>query len=260
MSAITAVMSRARTIAADERIGIKAVLLRLLGRRPHDSIGLAVALVAACAILTNGLYMQSGPHPAPMFPTIKRPVSAWDTTGSVIVMPRPRPAAEAAPAAKVETPARPRAQIISDIQRELSRRGHYDGAVDGVYGPKLDAALRDFEQASGQKTNGELTEAALQMIARAPLKAAPAAGAKPGVTQVKADPIADLIAPSKRVIAIQRALADYGYGQVKPTGVHDPATRGAIEKFERDRKLPITGQVSDRLVRELAAVTGRPLE
>ncbi|HEX9361560.1 MAG TPA: peptidoglycan-binding protein, partial [Bradyrhizobium sp.] len=34
----------------------------------------------------------------------------------------------------------------------------------------------------------------------------------------------------------------------------------AIQKFERERKLPVTGQMSDRLVRELIAVTGRPIE
>ena len=75
-----------------------------------------------------------------------------------------------------------------------------------------------------------------------------------------ADPIAKLIAPSKRVMAIQRALSDFGYGQIKPSGQFDPATKAAIEKFERDRKLPVTGQISDRLVRDLAATTGRPLE
>jgi peptidoglycan hydrolase-like protein with peptidoglycan-binding domain len=62
------------------------------------------------------------------------------------------------------------------------------------------------------------------------------------------------------VTAVQRALSDFGYGQIKPTGVYDPDTRAAIEKFERDHKLPVTGQLSDRVVRELAAMTGRPLE
>jgi peptidoglycan hydrolase-like protein with peptidoglycan-binding domain len=62
------------------------------------------------------------------------------------------------------------------------------------------------------------------------------------------------------VIALQRALAEYGYGQIKPSGIVDPDTQAAIEKFERERKLPITGQPSDRVVRELAAMTGRPLE
>jgi peptidoglycan hydrolase-like protein with peptidoglycan-binding domain len=62
------------------------------------------------------------------------------------------------------------------------------------------------------------------------------------------------------VTAVQRALADFGYGQIKLTGVFDPDTRAAIEKFERDHRLPVTGQISDRFVRELAAMTGRPLE
>ena len=60
--------------------------------------------------------------------------------------------------------------------------------------------------------------------------------------------------------AIQRALSEFGYGQIKPTGQFDPETKAAIEKFERDRKLPVTGQISPRLLRELAALTGRPLE
>jgi hypothetical protein len=67
-------------------------------------------------------------------------------------------------------------------------------------------------------------------------------------------------AASNRVIALQRALAEYGYGQIKATGIIDGDTRTAIEKFERERKLPITGQATDRVVRELAAVTGRALE
>ena len=62
------------------------------------------------------------------------------------------------------------------------------------------------------------------------------------------------------MLAVQRALADFGYGQIKPTGLYDPDTHAAIERFERDRRLPVTGQVSDDLVRELSAVTGRPLE
>ncbi len=55
-------------------------------------------------------------------------------------------------------------------------------------------------------------------------------------------------------------LTDFGYGQIKPTGVADPETRAAIEKFEREHGLPVTGQMSDGLVRELGAMTGRPLE
>jgi peptidoglycan hydrolase-like protein with peptidoglycan-binding domain len=74
------------------------------------------------------------------------------------------------------------------------------------------------------------------------------------------DPIAELIAPAPRVTAVQRALNDFGYGPVKVTGNYGPETVAAIQKFERDRKLQVTGQISPRLLRELAAATGRPLE
>jgi hypothetical protein len=47
---------------------------------------------------------------------------------------------------------------------------------------------------------------------------------------------------------------------LKPTGTIGSDTQAAIQKFERDRKLPVTGQMSDRLVRELTAMTGRPIE
>jgi hypothetical protein len=74
------------------------------------------------------------------------------------------------------------------------------------------------------------------------------------------DPIADLIGPSPRIMAVQRVLSNYGYGQIKPTGMLDDTTSEAIEKFEREHKLPVSGRVSDRLVGALSAMTGRPIE
>jgi len=65
---------------------------------------------------------------------------------------------------------------------------------------------------------------------------------------------------SRRVAAVQRALTEYGYGQLKATGTIGADTQAAIQKFERERKIPVTGQMSDRLVRELAAVIGRPID
>ena len=68
------------------------------------------------------------------------------------------------------------------------------------------------------------------------------------------------VSGSHRVAAVQRELTEYGYGQLKPTGVIGADTQAAIQKFERARKLPVTGQVSDRLVRELASMIGHPVE
>jgi peptidoglycan hydrolase-like protein with peptidoglycan-binding domain len=80
------------------------------------------------------------------------------------------------------------------------------------------------------------------------------------VSNRSGDPLGDLINSSRRIAAVQRALTEFGYGQLKPTGNVGTDTQAAIQKFERDRKMPVTGQLSDRLVRELAAMTGRPIE
>ena len=92
--------------------------------------------------------------------------------------------------------------------------------------------------------------------------AANAATLRPPVAipPAKNDPVGDLIVSTRRVAAIQRALTEYGYGQLKATGVVGPETTAAIQKFERDRKMPITGQISDRLIRDLVVLTGRPIE
>ena len=92
-------------------------------------------------------------------------------------------------------------------------------------------------------------------VQRAPAKSeAPRAASRP-------DPIADILAgPSPRVAAIQRALADFGYGPLKATGNYGSDTIAAVKKFERDRKMPVTGQISPRLLQELSALTGKPNE
>ncbi len=98
----------------------------------------------------------------------------------------------------------------------------------------------------------------------APAKPLPSASATPrppaAISSAKNDPVADLIVSTRRVAAIQRALSEYGYGQLKPTGVVGPETTAAIQKFERDRKQPVTGQISEKLIRDLTVLTGRPIE
>lgn len=207
-----------------------------------------MSTVAIFAIVSNALFLQKGPHPAPIFAA--RPLLRQEA----IVPPR---ISSTQSHLGSDLAVQARVQLVTNIQRELSRKSFYDGPADGIWGSKTDAAVRDFLQASGLKVNPEANENLLRAISNYVAKpAAPAAAPSPPAT----DAIAKLIAPSKRIVSIQRALADFGYGQIKATGVYDPETRGAIEKFERDHRLPVTGQISDRFVRELAAMSGRPLE
>jgi hypothetical protein len=101
----------------------------------------------------------------------------------------------------------------------------------------------------------------------------PARAAPPGRTPASAhrnDPIGDLIgggAPSStssvgspRIIAMQRVLSEFGYGQLRLTGTVDEPTSVAIQKFEAEHQLPVTGRVSERLINEIAAMTGHAVQ
>ena len=226
-------------------------LATAIGEHPREFVALLMSTIAVFGIVTNALFLQKGPHPAPIFAT--RPLLPQETA----IVPRLQ-STQSAPATDTGTQAR--LQLIASIQRELTRKGFYDGPADGIWGSKTDTAVRDFIQAAGLKINAEPSDALLRTVSTS--------NAKPSntgsVSTAAADPIARLIAPpiapSKRITAVQRALADFGFGQIKPTGVFDADTRAAVEKFERERRLPVDGQISDRLVRELAGMTGRPLE
>jgi peptidoglycan hydrolase-like protein with peptidoglycan-binding domain len=252
-----------------------------LGLRPADAVGLALIAVASGAVAVNALMMQSGPHPAPIVAATPKAEASkvasgaaakgqdskslesklldpkalaakavqGEATGSLAPVPVARPVAlnaTASVAPPAATPAaRPRQQIIADLQRELQRHGLYDGPPDGVLGPKTEAAIRDIELALGWHESGEPTEALLAALKHAETKPPP----RPPL------PVVDT-----RTVAVQRALARLGYGPVRPDGRPGGETRAAVQRFERDRNLPVTGEISDRLVRELAAVSGMPIE
>jgi len=119
---------------------------------------------------------------------------------------------------------------------------------------------------SGPAVANPAAPSPVRMIDMAPARPSP--GAR---TVRRNDPIGDLIgaapAPAAtasvagpaRIAAVQRALSEYGYGQLRLSGTLDEPTSTAIQKFEADRKLPVTGRLSDRMLSELSAMTGRPI-
>lgn len=200
----------------------RGLLMRLLLHSPKDMIAGLLAATAIGAIVANALFLQAGRHPSPMFRTTVVSVPAQPTANP---LPRPRPA-DANTRAVELTPA--------DVRANEPRPESKPDAMSNL-------------------------------VARtaAPQAAAPAAAAsstaivRPPVPVPMATPHT---AAGRRIAAVQRALTEYGYGQLKPTGLIGADTQAAILKFERDRKLPPTGQMSERLVRELAAMTGRPID
>ena len=213
----------ARTVAVEAERGLA---LRILLHSPKDTIAGLLAFAAVSAILANALFLQTGHHPAPMF-------------GSVVVMPQPGSAA-------ANLLPRPR-PVVADAAVSETRV-----AEPRVVEPKA-AEPRLVEKPAELKSADPLGNL---------VKATGAAPVAPSNALRPPAPIpahAELSGP-RRVAAVQRTLTEYGYGQLKPTGIAGTDTQAAIARFERERKLPVTGQVSDRLVRELAVMIGHPIE
>ncbi|HLJ00094.1 MAG TPA: peptidoglycan-binding domain-containing protein [Bradyrhizobium sp.] len=198
--------------------------MRILLHSPKDVAAGVMALIAVSAIIVNALFLQAGRHPAPMFGSVTTlPAVALASNP----LPRPRPVdAEMSPSEPRPT---------GDVRTNDSKTND----------PKAADPLGSLV-----KTTTITTSVAPTAVSRPPMPVP--------VSHVEGAPMSD--AGSHRVAAVQRALSKYGYGQLRPTGVVGPDTQAAIQKFERLRKLPVTGQISDRLVRELTATIGHPIE
>ena len=217
--------AKAVAIEAEDERGF---LMRVLLHSPKDMVAGLLAAAAVCAIFTNALFLQAGRHPSPMF------------GGTVVTLPAPQPA--------VASPL-PRPRPV-----ELATKPVEPEAVESKPVEMKAADPKGADKNSDAKNSDAMTNLVVKST-NAPV-AAPANVMRPPALI----PAPAQTAGARRVAAVQRALTQYGYGQLKPTGAVGADTQAAISKFEHARKLPVTGQMSDRLVRELTAMTGHPID
>jgi hypothetical protein len=216
--------AKAAAVEVEEERGL---MMRMLLHSPKDTVAGLLAASAICAILANALFLQAGRHPSPMF-------------GSVVTLPAPQ-------AAVVSPLPRPRPVELTSEPPEI-RPVEVRGA-DPKYVETRSADPRG--DAKNPDPMGNLVVKSTGAPAAAPANVGRPPAPIPATAQS---------AGARRVAAVQRALTQYGYGQLKPTGAVGSDTQAAISKFERDRKLPVTGQMSDRLVKELTAMIGHPID
>jgi hypothetical protein len=222
--------AKAAAIEVEEERGL---VMRILLHSPKDMVAGLLAAAAICAILANALFLQAGRHPSPMFGSV---VTLPAPQGPVVSpLPRPRP---------VELTSRP-VEIEPPESRPVEVRGADPKHVE----------IRSADPRNTDSRNADPMTNLMVKSTGAPT-AAPANVARPPAPI----PANAQSAGARRVAAVQRALTQYGYGQLKPTGAVGADTQAAITKFERDRKLPVTGQMSDRLVKELTAMIGHPID
>jgi len=217
---------RAAAAAAIEEGLERGLLMRILLHSPKDMVAGLLAFTAAGAIIANALFLQHGPHPAPMFGSVVH-IPPAASSGISLLLPRPRPA---------EADAEPRLAETRSSELRLSD-------------------IRAAEPKSGDPL-GNLVKATTIAPPSAVMATAPSAN----VPRPPAPVPPVQVTGSRRVAAVQRALSENGYGQLKATGTIGADTQAAIQRFERERRMPVTGQMSDRLVRELVIVTGHPID
>ena len=208
--------------------------MRILLHSPKDMLAGALAVAAIGAILTNALFLQAGRHPSPMFGSSVVTLPAPVTNP----LPRPRP---------VELALRP-AEPAPLEAKPVEARSIESRTAD----PMTNLVVKSTNPAPAAASSVATPAVKPPTLAAAP----PSHALRPPASI----PASSQSAGARRVASVQRALTEYGYGQLKPTGAVGADTQAAITKFERDRKLPVTGQMSDRLVKELTAMTGRPIE
>jgi hypothetical protein len=237
-----------RQIASDDemprrrrRRGVNAVaaevetergfLMRILLRSPKDVIAGALAFAAVSAIVANALFLQAGRHPAPMFGSSVAIPAAALTPANLV--PRPRP-------------------VEADAPLFESRPIEIKPAES-----KASESKASESKASEPKTSDPISNLVKATVA----PVTPSNAVRPPASiPTTSHGDAAQITGSRRVAAVQRVLTEYGYGQLKATGTIGSDTQGAIQKFEREHKMPPSGQMSDRLVRELTAMVGHPID
>lgn len=245
-----------RAAKPQRRPGMAEQAAAFVFRHPRQI--LAALFLTGCggAIAWNALALQSSRHPAPLF-----------NTREIVLAPEPAEAATDRPL----PPVRPGTELTDQSSTGPNPNAFVPHAAAAPEAGAAGAAARPVARSpiTDMIRNGGQPAPAAAPPARAQ-QPAPAA-APPAARTAARDPIADMIRmggpvpvppgnvgrsdPGDTVLAGQRALARLGYS-VKVDGVMGSGTRQAIERFEQDKRLPVTGEFNARTVRELSNASG----
>ncbi|WP_048707847.1 peptidoglycan-binding domain-containing protein [Microvirga massiliensis] len=208
--------------------------------------GLAAALTAAGGMIAwNALALQTARHPAPLFAT-RQAVDAAPTplppnrplVSEAAVEPHPAPMLQ--PSTQVQNPPRAAREAITDPARP-------EAAPVAAPRPAPAAVPLPVPRPATQPAREARRDPIAELI-----RAGGEAPIPPGFV---GRPEATL-----SVEQGQRALEKLGYGPLRADGIMGSATRQAIERFEKDHRLPVTGELGARTSRELANASGIAIE
>jgi peptidoglycan hydrolase-like protein with peptidoglycan-binding domain len=120
---------------------------------------------------------------------------------------------------------------VRALQRRLRALGQRPGPVDGLYGPRTEAAVERLQRDSGLSVDGVVGPETRRVLnAEAPPLAPSAGYAQPG--------------GSSQVRAVQRRLRALGSRPGSVDGLYGPRTQAAVKRFQRSAGKPVSGVLS----------------
>lgn len=147
-----------------------------------------------------------------------------------------------------------------DIQSMLSTRGYDVGKLDGVMGPRTEAAIKQFQKDRGLKVDGKVgpkTRAAMEASAYS----------VPMDVKFSSDvsDMSDALTVSGNIkkskeekLDVQKALLELGYDVGAIDGIIGTKTRAAIRQFQKDQGLKADAIVGENTAAAMnAALSGR---
>lgn len=199
-----------------------------------------MALGGICAaIIMNAVVGQTGPHPAPIVVT-----KAERAAGPIVEALKDSYTARltlaqfSRPDAMMQVSKQ--RDVVTGIQQQLSALGTYSGKVDGLLGPQTRDAISSYQRSNELRVDGEPSEGLLDHMRL-----------NRRIARIAMTTVAD-----PRIQLVQSGLSELGYSPGPVDGIVGEQTRDAIRKFQRDRRLPESGQISSALMDELRKVTG----
>ena len=206
--------------------------------KPLSVLALAATIIMGVAILYNAVLGQDPATGRPRFVASQITASGASTRVDFIASEIKQPT--------VILKYDPR---IEEIQRGLLMTGDYKGLVDGVAGNRTRLAIESYQRKSGMAVDGKITPELVEHI-RYTQQLSDASQFIGSVASNESG------ADAAQIRQIQTALDELGYAPGEITGDVTIATKQAILQFQRDRRMPQDGAVSDALVAELAKLSG----
>src|ERR671915_455996 len=137
------------------------------------------------------------------------------------------------------------AQRVRALQRKLRALGWQPGRLDGLFGPRTEAAVAGFQAAAGLAADGIVGP-----VTRKALNRAASGRLTRGVGYAQP-------AGSQRVKWLQRRLRRRGLSPGPIDGRYGPRTEAAVARLQRRQALPAKGVVDARTLRALVAAPSR---